>query len=28
LEGAVKRIIVQPPLGLFMLWPRLFDDLV
>ena len=27
LEDAVKRILKQPPLGLFMLWPRLCDDL-
>ncbi|MER2518429.1 MAG: ATP-binding protein [Candidatus Accumulibacter phosphatis] len=27
LEDAVKRIVKQPPLGLFMLWPRLCDDL-
>lgn len=27
LEDGVKHIVKQPPLGLFMLWPRLCDDL-
>lgn len=27
LEDSVKRIVKEPPLGLFMLWPRLCDDL-
>jgi hypothetical protein len=27
LENSIKSIVKQPPLGLFMLWPRLCDDL-